>query len=97
MTTDKTATILVIDHAAKSVTLDGREVADPNSIGKDIDVGVEYGIGEVRLTLFAENILIRGEQGDEVRPVAEDEARRIVRRGLRDVLAWLGEVDRDDG
>lgn len=85
--------VLIIDHVAKSVTLDGWEIAPADSIGIDFEIETNGGLlGEVRLTLYASNVIIRTEAGTE-HPVASDEARRIVRAGLRDVLAWLGEDD----
>ena len=87
----KIPTILIIDHAAKSLTLDGREVAPAHSIGSDIEVDGTGMIGKATITLYAVNILIRSASGRESRPTASAEATRIVRRGLRDVLDWLGE------
>ena len=86
-------TILVWDMKAKRVTLDGRDIAPADQIGSDFAVDVEDGLfGALTLTLYADNILIRSESGETTSPTASDEGRRIVREGLSDVLAWLGET-----
>ena len=86
-------TILVWDMKAKKVTLDGREIAPAECISNEYDVDTSDGFcGSLTLTIYADNILIRSESGETSSPTASDEARRIVRRGLADVLAWLGET-----
>ena len=86
-------TILVWDMKAKKVTLDGREIAPADCISNDFTVETNDGyLGAVTLTIFAQNVLIRTELGETTSPTASDEGKRIVREGLADVLAWLGET-----
>lgn len=85
-------TIIVLDHKAKRFTLDGREIAPADCISNDYTVETNDGyLGAVTLTIFAQNVLVRTELGETTSPTASDEGKRIVREGLADVLAWLGE------
>lgn len=68
----------------------------PWHVGADIDVE-DLGRGNLwglNMTLFAERIILNtpnGEQWDSDKAWAQQEAVRIVREGLADILAWLGE------
>lgn len=88
-----TPTVMILDLVDKRITLDGREVAPATAISADYSIDTNDGVlGAVTLTLYADNIVVRTGTG-QARPVAADAARRIVREGLADVLAWLGETD----
>ena len=78
---------------SSGVEVDG--VRLPWHIGAELDVE-DLGAGRLwglNMTLFAERIILNTPDGefDSDKAWARDEAVRIVREGMADVLAWLGE------
>lgn len=85
-------TLVVIDYKAGSVTIDGAEMLPGHYIADDpkIEVGDGGYISRVDFGIYADNVVVRTSSGS-TSPTAAVEAKRIVREGLKDVLAWLGE------
>lgn len=88
----KIPTLAVIDHRKKRITLDGRDIAPGSAIADHPTVEVIGGLlTRVDVGLYAANVLVLGADGRVSSPSARAEGTAIVRRGLADVLAWLGE------
>ena len=81
--------VIVIDHQNGRLTVDGEELLPGHWIAQDVSVDVsDNEITRVDLGIFTDNVLIRSRTGTSS-PTAEAEAKRIVRKGLADVLNWL--------
>lgn len=89
------ACMVVVDHAKGAIVVDGVEVLPDRFIAADPQVEVEENgiISQVQIGIWADNVLIIGRDGGKpASPSARELARATVRRGLADVLEWLGET-----
>jgi hypothetical protein len=86
------ATVAVLDFGKGSLLLDGEEVAPHHWMGAEPTLDISQGaISVLSVDFFVENVLVLGSKGSRTSPTAAAEGRAIVRKGLADVLEYLGE------
>lgn len=89
----RVASVAVLDFGKGDLLLDGEVVAPHHWIGGEptLDLSNRH-LAIISIELYADNVVVIGSNGTTRSPTAAAEGRAIVRKGLADVLAYLGET-----